>query len=95
MAVPPHHVFPLYGATALSFLEELDDASKLTDKQKEAVIASQHEVMNRRLTVGLFLISRGQVVAIPDVEFDLLGKIAVVDIRGFEFYGRENRTGRI
>ena len=91
----PLHTFEFMGCTALSYVEGLDSAAKVSPAQKEAAYLAHQEVAKKRLIPELFIFSHGQVVAIPDPMFDLADRIAVVDVRGVEFDSRENRTGRV
>ena len=85
--------FLLFGCQVFTSLPDLDHIDKVDDRQREAVLKAMYELSNRRLKPEILIITKAQVVALPDLEYDLLDHIAVADIRGIMFLSRGNRTG--
>jgi hypothetical protein len=84
----------LFGSPALTDLD-IESMEQLPQAVREAAIEAKQEIQKKRLLVGVYVISRGQVVAIPSLQYDALNNVVVADVRGFVFFGRDNRAGRV
>lgn len=85
--------FLLFGCQVFTSLPDLDHIDKVDDRQREAAVKAMHELASRRLKAETLILTKGQVVALPGLEYDLLDHVAVADIRGIMFLSRGNRTG--
>lgn len=83
--------FLLFGCQVFTDLSTLDHAAKVNKEQEEAAMHAVHQLAVKRLMARILIITSTQVVALPDLAYDLLDNVAVVDLHNTCFLHRDNR----